>query len=55
MLTESDPMSNRSPMLLTGAAGVLGRWLQPRLLELYGALRSTDATSFSTQSVEQQT
>ena len=29
-------------MLLTGAAGVLGRWLRPRLIETYGALRSTD-------------
>ena len=30
------------PLLLTGAAGVLGRWLRPRLVEIYGALRSSD-------------
>lgn len=35
-------MSDGRPMLLTGAAGVLGRWLRPRLIEKYGALRSTD-------------
>ena len=29
-------------MLLTGAAGVLGRWLRPRLIERYGKLRSSD-------------
>lgn len=35
-------MTDVRPMLLTGAAGVLGRWLRPRLIELYGPLRSTD-------------
>ncbi|MGE0213994.1 MAG: NAD-dependent epimerase/dehydratase family protein [Parvibaculaceae bacterium] len=35
-------MSESRPMLLTGAAGVLGRWLRPRLLKLHGALRSSD-------------
>lgn len=35
-------MTDPRPMLLTGAAGVLGRWLRPRLIERYGALRSTD-------------
>lgn len=29
-------------MLLTGAAGTLGRWLRPRLMEIYGGLRSSD-------------
>jgi uronate dehydrogenase len=29
-------------MLLTGAGGVLGRWLRPRLIERYGKLRSSD-------------
>jgi len=30
------------PILLTGAAGVLGRWLRPRLIEKYGRLRVSD-------------
>jgi uronate dehydrogenase len=30
------------PLLLTGAAGVLGRWLRPRLRERYGDLRVSD-------------
>jgi uronate dehydrogenase len=30
------------PILLTGAAGVLGRWLRPRLVEKYGRLRVSD-------------
>ncbi|WP_029349077.1 NAD(P)-dependent oxidoreductase [Bosea sp. 117] len=30
------------PLLFTGAAGILGRWLRPRLIEAYGALISTD-------------
>lgn len=34
-------MSKRKTILLTGAAGVLGRWLRPRLLERYD-LRSAD-------------
>jgi uronate dehydrogenase len=36
------PMSDKRPMVLTGAAGALGRWLRPRLIEKYGALRSSD-------------
>jgi uronate dehydrogenase len=35
-------MSKTLPLLLTGAGGILGRWLRPRLIERYGALRSTD-------------
>lgn len=35
-------MTDARPTLLTGAAGILGRWLRPRLLEKYGALRSSD-------------
>ena len=35
-------MTDTRPLLLTGAGGVLGRWLRPRLLERYGALRSSD-------------
>lgn len=35
-------MSKTLPLLLTGAGGTLGRWLRPRLIEQYGALRSTD-------------
>lgn len=34
-------MSKRKTILLTGAAGVLGRWLRPRLLDRYD-LRSAD-------------
>jgi uronate dehydrogenase len=30
------------PILLTGAAGRLGRWLRPRLIEKYGSLRCSD-------------
>ncbi len=30
------------PILLTGAAGALGRWLRPRLVEKYGKLRVSD-------------
>ena len=30
-------------MLLTGAAGALGRWLRPHLIERYGALHLTEA------------
>ena len=30
------------PILLTGAAGALGRWLRPRLIEKYGRLRVSD-------------
>ena len=29
-------------LLLTGAAGILGRWLRPKLLEKHKALRSSD-------------
>ncbi len=35
-------MTDTRPLLLTGAAGTLGRWLRPRLIETYGALRSSD-------------
>lgn len=35
-------MTDTRPLLLTGAAGILGRWLRPRLIEKYGALISTD-------------
>ena len=37
-----DRMTDSRPMLLTGAAGVLGRWLRPHLAERYGALRCSD-------------
>jgi uronate dehydrogenase len=39
-------MADSRPLLLTGAAGLLGRWLRPRLLEKYGALRSSDVVEF---------
>ena len=35
-------MPDTRPMLLTGAAGVLGRWLRPHLVATYGALRCSD-------------
>src|ERR1700756_249980 len=35
-------MARNKEMLLTGAAGRLGRWLPPRLIERYGPLRSSD-------------
>ncbi|MGF7160852.1 uronate dehydrogenase [Rhodoligotrophos appendicifer] len=35
-------MRDSRPTLLTGAAGVLGRWLRPRLIEAYGSVRSSD-------------
>lgn len=35
-------MTDPRPTLFTGAAGILGRWLRPRLVEKYGALRSSD-------------
>lgn len=35
-------MTDTRPLLLTGAAGTLGSWLRPRLIETYGALRSSD-------------
>lgn len=35
-------MSDTKPLLLTGAAGALGRWLRPRLIERYGRLISSD-------------
>jgi uronate dehydrogenase len=35
-------MTDTRPMLLTGAAGVLGRRLRPQLVATYGALRCTD-------------
>ncbi|MBI1777337.1 MAG: NAD(P)-dependent oxidoreductase [Proteobacteria bacterium] len=35
------------PILLTGAAGALGRYLRPKLIEAYGRLRSADKVSFA--------
>src|SRR5689334_2694618 len=35
-------MADTRPLLLTGAAGVLGRWLRPHLLARYGRLRCSD-------------
>src|SRR5262249_7776688 len=35
-------MPDSRPTLLTGAAGVLGRWLRPHLVATYGALRCSD-------------
>ena len=35
-------MDDSRPMLLTGAAGRLGRWLRPRLIERCKTLRSSD-------------
>ncbi|MEX0697085.1 MAG: NAD(P)-dependent oxidoreductase [Dongiaceae bacterium] len=35
-------MTEARPTLLTGAAGILGCWLRPHLIERYGALRSSD-------------
>jgi uronate dehydrogenase len=40
-------MTDTCPILLTGAAGILGRWLRPRLIEKYGALRSSDVVDFA--------
>jgi uronate dehydrogenase len=39
---DANSMTVERPLLLTGAAGILGRWLRPRLIEAYGALRSSD-------------
>jgi uronate dehydrogenase len=41
-LPPGDLMIDCRPMLLTGAGGVLGRWLRPELVARYGRLRSTD-------------
>jgi uronate dehydrogenase len=35
-------MAKDRPTLFTGAGGILGKWLRPRLIEKFGALRSTD-------------
>jgi uronate dehydrogenase len=35
-------MTDEKPILLTGAAGTLGRWLRPRLIDRFGALLSSD-------------
>ena len=35
------------PILLTGAAGALGRYLRPRLIEAHGQLRSSDKVAFA--------
>lgn len=39
-------MTDTRPLLFTGAAGILGRWLRPRLVEKYGAVRSSDVVEF---------
>lgn len=39
-------MTDTRPTLFTGAAGILGRWLRPRLAEKYGRLRSSDVVEF---------
>jgi uronate dehydrogenase len=38
-------MKDSRPLLLTGAAGRLGRWLRPHLLARYGAVRASDIVS----------
>lgn len=35
-------MTDHRPLLFTGAAGILARWLRPRLLKTHGRLRCTD-------------
>jgi uronate dehydrogenase len=40
-------MTDTRPILLTGAAGILGRWLRPRLIEKYGVLRTSDVVDFA--------
>jgi uronate dehydrogenase len=40
-------MTDTRPLLMTGAAGLLGRWLRPRLIERYGPLVSSDIADFS--------
>lgn len=45
-LAPDRPAPDRKPLLLTGAAGWLGRHLRPHLLERNGALRSTDILEF---------
>lgn len=39
-------MTQRRPVLLTGAAGALGHWLRPHLAKRAGGLRSTDIRPF---------
>lgn len=40
-------MIDTRPLLFTGAGGILGRWLRPRLIERYGPLVSSDVVDFS--------
>ncbi|HSI42101.1 MAG TPA: NAD(P)-dependent oxidoreductase [Xanthobacteraceae bacterium] len=35
-------MADDRPTLFTGAGGILGKWLRPRLIDTFGALRSSD-------------
>ena len=39
-------MDNPKPLLLTGAAGMLGSWLRPHLVRRPGGLRSSDIRAF---------
>ncbi|MFK8251164.1 NAD-dependent epimerase/dehydratase family protein [Ancylobacter terrae] len=39
-------MAIERPLLFTGAGGILGKWLRPRLVEAFGAIRSTDIVEF---------
>ena len=39
-------MADKRPLLFTGAGGILGRWLRPRLVERYGSVRSSDVVEF---------
>jgi uronate dehydrogenase len=39
-------MAETRPLLFTGAGGILGTWLRPRLVERFGAVRSSDIVKF---------
>jgi uronate dehydrogenase len=39
-------MAETRPLLFTGAGGILGTWLRPRLVERYGTVRSSDIAAF---------
>lgn len=39
-------MADTRPLLFTGAGGILGTWLRPRLAERYGRIRSSDIKAF---------
>jgi uronate dehydrogenase len=39
-------MADTRPLLFTGAGGILGTWLRPRLVERYGRVRSSDIKAF---------